>query len=113
MAEPSAPSSPRGGWSRRVCASFSSICGRGRGVRDGLVVGSPRGGDRGAHLVVGLDLTQVLHAEVGGPRALRRLLQHQRLCEGGREGGRVLGQLATPSPRDPNARSPSPKDSQL
>lgn len=52
---------------------------------------APWGGDQGtvgtrrppcglaAHLVVGLDLAQVLHAEVGGPRALRRLLQHQRL----------------------------------
>lgn len=93
MAEPSAPSSARGGWSRRVCASFSSICGGGRGVRDGVVGGLSRGGDRGAHLVVGLDLAQVLHAEVGGSRALRRLLQHQRLWDG----GRVLGELAAPS----------------
>lgn len=32
-----------------------------------------------AHLMVGLDLAQILHAEVRGPRALCRLLQHQRL----------------------------------
>lgn len=54
--------------------------------------------------MVGLDLTQVLHAEVGGSRALRRLLQHQRLCEG----RRVLGELTAPSPRDPSPGAPVP-----
>lgn len=96
------PSSVRGGWSRRDRASFSSACGRkeeergeGRGREEGPVGGGWGHGGLTAHLVVGLDLAQVLHAEVRGPRALRCLLQHQRLrgaelcCRGPGEGAVV------------------------
>ena len=95
-------SSVRGGWSRRDRASFSSVCGRkeeergeGRGNKEGPI-GRGRGrGGLTAHLVVGLDLAQVLHAEVRGPRALCSLLQHQRLrgaelCCGGLGEGVVV-----------------------
>lgn len=56
-----------------------------------------------AHLVVGLDLAQVLHAEVGGPRALRRLLQHQRLrgegfCWGGSSRNKEPRGRSSPQP---------------
>lgn len=59
-----------------------------------------------AHLVVGLDLAQVLHAEVGGPRALRRLLQHQRLRGAESSAGEGAGRTGSTQPRGAPTTAP-------
>lgn len=84
-ASPCPPQSGASGRAGTEPLSAASAGGRQRSnVRVTSIGRDPRGGVLGdgglrAHLMVGLDLTQVLHAEVRGLRALCRLLQHQHL----------------------------------